>query len=418
VLRNRPGTFAALIAVLAGGNELVTLSPFHGDVRLAEDIRDLAPDVVVASEPDWSRPVVRGAVSEVGALGIDAGDGERALRLRGAGPATLRATAPPGDPVAVLMLTSGTTGRPKRVPLGYRKLTAAFAAAGTPTDGEGVRLHTRPTILWASLVHIGGLYFAVANVASGRPTALLEKFAVEPWAELVRTLRPALVGLPPAAMRMVLRSDLLASTFDGVRAATSGTAALPVEDADAFTARFGIPVLSVYGATEFAGAIAGWDLTLWEQWGEAKRGSVGRAHHGIELRIVDRETGEPLPAGERGVLEARGATTTATAPTAATSRPQRRVIEVPLHRVCRPKSKLRCELSQENTLSLFPTPPEGKRWRSSRSAISRRRSAPGAGRPSARRSTPCRSTWRRAARWRSSASPEPVSRPRAGWCCA
>jgi acyl-CoA synthetase (AMP-forming)/AMP-acid ligase II len=306
VLRNRPGTFAALIAVLAGGHELVTLSPFHGDVRLAEDIRDLAPDVVVAGEGDWSRPVVRGAVSEVGALGIDAGDGEQALRARAAAPVPLRATAAPGDPVAVLMLTSGTTGRPKRVPLGYRKLVAAFEAGGTPIADEPIRLHTRPTILWASLVHIGGLYFAVANVAAGRPTALLERFAVEPWAELVRTLRPALVGLPPAAMRMVLQSDLPVSTFAGVRAATSGTAALPVADAEAFTARFGLPVLSVYGATEFAGAIAGWDLRLYEEWGEAKRGSVGRAHHGIALRIVDRDTGEPLAAGERGLLEARG----------------------------------------------------------------------------------------------------------------
>jgi long-chain acyl-CoA synthetase len=308
VLRNRPGTFAALIAALAGGHEVVTLSPFHGDVRLAEDIRDLAPDVVVAGEQDWARPVVRAAGADVGALGIDAGDGERALRPRtsnssGTGRVP-RATATPGDPVAVLMLTSGTTGRPKRVPLGYRKLAAAFAAAGSPVSAE-VRLHTRPTILWASLVHIGGLYFAVANVATGRPTALLEKFAVAPWAELVRTLRPALLGLPPAALRMVLQSDLAASTFDGVRAATSGTAALPVEDAEAFTARFGLPVLTVYGATEFAGAIAGWDLALHERWGTAKRGSVGRPHHGVELRI-DRESGVPLPASATGLLEARG----------------------------------------------------------------------------------------------------------------
>ncbi|WP_181784560.1 class I adenylate-forming enzyme family protein, partial [Pseudonocardia pini] len=254
---------------------------------------------------DWSRPVVRGAVAEVGALGIEAGEGEQALSPRERG-RVVRATATPGDPVAVLMLTSGTTGRPKRVPLSYRKLVAAFEAGGTPIAAEPIRLRARPTILWASLVHIGGLYFAVANVAAGRPTALMERFAVEPWAELVRTLRPALVGLPPAAMRMVLQSDLPASTFAGVRAATSGTAALPVEEADAFTARFGLPVLSVYGATEFAGAIAGWDLRLYEEWGAAKRGSVGRAHHGITLRIVDRDSGEPLPAGERGLLEARG----------------------------------------------------------------------------------------------------------------
>jgi long-chain acyl-CoA synthetase len=65
-------------------------------------------------------------------------------------------------------------------------------------------------------------------------------------------------------------------------------------------------VLGNYGATEFAGAIAGWTLKDKKQWGPRKRGSVGRAHHGIELRIVDGETGAVLPPGQTGLLEARG----------------------------------------------------------------------------------------------------------------
>ena len=56
-------------------------------------------------------------------------------------------------------------------------------------------------------------------------------------------------------------------------------------------------MLGTYGATEFAGAIAGWTLKDKKQWGPRKRGSVGRAHHGIELRIVDPDTGAVLPAG-------------------------------------------------------------------------------------------------------------------------
>ena len=65
-------------------------------------------------------------------------------------------------------------------------------------------------------------------------------------------------------------------------------------------------MLGTYGATEFAGAIAGWTLKDKKQWGPRKRGSVGRAHHGIELRIVDPDTGDVLPAGQTGLLEARG----------------------------------------------------------------------------------------------------------------
>jgi acyl-coenzyme A synthetase/AMP-(fatty) acid ligase len=106
---------------------------------------------------------------------------------------------------------------------------------------------------------------------------------------------------------MVLQSDLPDDTFDGVEQVSSGTAPLAPDDADRFTARFGVPVLSVYGATEFAGAIAGWDLALYQEWWTAKRGSVGRPFRGIELRIVDRTTGERVSASAVGALEAKGA---------------------------------------------------------------------------------------------------------------
>jgi len=105
---------------------------------------------------------------------------------------------------------------------------------------------------------------------------------------------------------MVLQAGVPAETFDSVRAVGSGTAPLPPELAEEFEERYGIPVLCTYGATEFAGAIARWTLNDKKQWGPRKRGSVGRAHHGIELRVVDPETGEVLPAGQTGLLEARG----------------------------------------------------------------------------------------------------------------
>jgi long-chain acyl-CoA synthetase len=306
VLRNRPGHLAALVAVIATGREIVTLSPFHGDVALAEDITTLTPQVVVAGAEDWARSGVAAAVAKVGAVPLETSEDDRPLRGRPADWPIAPCAAERGD-VAVLMQTSGTTGRPKRIELTYRKLTAAFEASGTPVAATEVRLHTHPSILWASLVHIGGLYFAIANVAAGLQTALLERFDVQKWAALVRRTRPRRVRLAPTALRMVLQSDLPADAFDGVEQVSSGTAALPPDDADRFTARFGVPVLSVYGATEFAGAIAGWDLALYQEWWTAKRESVGRAFRGVALRIVDRTTGEPLPAGSVGVLEAKGA---------------------------------------------------------------------------------------------------------------
>src|SRR6266581_3200748 len=246
VLRNRPGPLAALIATLGTGREVVTLSPHLGDIGLERDVVDLAPDVVVAEDADWARDAVLVSSKAVRAIGL------------------------------------------------------VFDEAHEP------HLRSRTDILWASLAHISGLYFAIAQAVEGRSIALLEKFEVGPWTALVKRHRPGYVRLAPTALRMVLQAGVPADTFESVRAVGSGTAPLPPELAEEFEERYGIPVLGTYGATEFAGAIAGWTLKDKKQWGARKRGSVGRAHHGIELRIVDPDTGDVLPAAQTGLLEARG----------------------------------------------------------------------------------------------------------------
>jgi long-chain acyl-CoA synthetase len=305
VLRNRPGPLVALIATLGTGREVVTLSPHLGDIGLQRDIVDLAPDAVVAEDADWARDAVLLSAKAVGAIALRTGT-DRALAAQPVRWAPSPSLQDPGD-VAVLMMTSGTTGRPKRVELTYDRMTAAFHAAGLVLDdARAPRLRSTTDILWASLAHISGLYFAVAQTVEGRSVALLEKFEVGPWAELVRRHRPGYVRLAPTALRMVLHAQVPIDTFASVRAVGSGTAPLPPELAEEFERRYGLPVLGTYGATEFAGAIAGWTLKDKKQWGARKRGSVGRAHAGIELRVVDAVTGDVLPAGQTGLLEARG----------------------------------------------------------------------------------------------------------------
>ncbi|ROO87483.1 acyl-CoA synthetase (AMP-forming)/AMP-acid ligase II [Actinocorallia herbida] len=304
ILRNRPGPVAAAVATIGTGRQLVTLSPQLGDDGLAADIVDLAPDVLIAEDQDWARPATLSAAERCGAIALRTGS-DRAL---GAQPVawTANPALRSADDIAVLMMTSGTTGRPKRIELTYDRMVAAFRAAGTDLGDTAPRLRGRPAILWASLAHISGLYFAIAYVLEGRGIALMEKFDVDAWVELVRRHRPGFVRLAPAALRMVLQAQVPLDVFKGVRAIGSGSAPLPPELAEEFEKRYGVPVLGTYGATEFAGAIAGWTLADKVEWGGAKRGSVGRAHHGIELRIVDRDTAAVLTAGAIGLLEARG----------------------------------------------------------------------------------------------------------------
>ena len=141
------------------------------------------------------------------------------------------------------------------------------------------------------LVHLGGLFRVLQCVNDGRSFCLLERFRVDEWADAVRRHRPRTVSLVPAALRMVLDADLDPADLASVRSVVSGTAPLAPDDADAFREKYGVPVLISYAATEFGGGVAGWNLADHEQFWATKRGSVGRAHPGCELRVVDPDTG-------------------------------------------------------------------------------------------------------------------------------
>jgi acyl-coenzyme A synthetase/AMP-(fatty) acid ligase len=113
------------------------------------------------------------------------------------------------------------------------------------------------------------------------------------------------VSLVPSALRMVLDADVAPEDLAGIQVVTSGSAKLDADVQLAFERRYGIPVLPSYGATEFAGGVAGWTLPLHREWGETKRGSVGRPQPGREVRVVHPDAGDPLPVDEVGLIEIR-----------------------------------------------------------------------------------------------------------------
>ncbi len=205
------------------------------------------------------------------------------------------------------MLTSGTTGPAKRIPLTYETLSRVMAGAKhyEGKKASELRLRSGVAIVNAPLVHLGGLFRVVQCVSDGRSFCLLEKFRLDDWVDAVRRHRPNTVSLVPTALRMVLDADLDPQDLSSVRSVISGTAPLSPDDADAFYAKYGVPVLISYAATEFGGGVAGWNLADHKQYWAAKRGSVGRAHAGCELRIVEPETGTPLAPDTAGLLEVK-----------------------------------------------------------------------------------------------------------------
>jgi acyl-CoA synthetase (AMP-forming)/AMP-acid ligase II len=302
VLENRPEHVAVVAALVATNRCLVTLSPLQPPERLAADIGRSEVPVVVASPEALERPGILAAITAAPALAVEL-DAEGSLRLVGGSLPSGELTAPAG--VAVEMLTSGTTGPPKRVRLTEHQLDVSMSSSAQLPRG-GSLLSSSVAVVSTPLVHIGGLWGALSTLHVGRRIALLPRFQLDTWVRAVEKHRPRAAGLVPAAMRSVLDANIAPERLASLQVVTSGTAPCPPDLADALTERYGIRVLMTYGATEFAGAVAGWTLPLHKEWWDRKKGSAGRPFPGVTLRVTG-EDGNVLPPGETGTLEIRTA---------------------------------------------------------------------------------------------------------------
>ncbi|OBB18514.1 AMP-dependent synthetase [Mycobacteriaceae bacterium 1482268.1] len=296
LLRNRPTHVAAFLGVLMAGGTVVVINPSRGEDRTKADIAALDLPVLIGDPADLTNLV--GPDSTSTALAISALDDEPRLVTAGAGHDRVK----PG--VAVRMLTSGTTGPPKRIDLTYDMLAHSVMGPDPSRSPSPAEVRRGVAIVNAPLVHIGGVFRVLQCVVEARPFALLDRFELDTWADAVRRHRPRAVSLVPAALRMVLHSALSREDLNGIRVVTSGTAPLSADDADAFQQKFGIPVLTSYAATEFGGGVAGWTLADHQKFWTVKRGSVGRANPGAKLRVVD-DDGNVLGPDQPGLLEVK-----------------------------------------------------------------------------------------------------------------
>ena len=309
MLRNRPGHLAAILAVLSTDRCLVSLNPILPDDKLFADVTGLGLPAIIADESDVARAGITEAFAQAGTAVLAIGarlEGVRALP----GFESPRGSVTTSPGVAIEMLTSGTTGSPKRVPLTRAAFDASFAGFAryerNREHGAKAQLRSGVTMVNNPLTHIGGIYGCIGALAAGRKIGLLEKFTVDSWVEAIRRNRPKVAGAVPSAVRMLLEAEVDPADLSSLSALISGTAPLSPDLVDAFLEKYGIPILGNYGATEFAGAIAGWTLDDFKANWAAKRGSVGRVQSNIAARVVDPESGVEVPHGEEGLLELKG----------------------------------------------------------------------------------------------------------------
>lgn len=215
------------------------------------------------------------------------------------GPARPVELAQPDD-VAMILHTSGTTSRPKRVPLRHRNLTAsARNIAGTYALSE------RDTALCVMpLFHIHGISASLnATLASGGTVICPAGFDALKFWGIVDAFKPTWYSAVPTMHQMLLaraEGNLATIRANPFRFARSSSAPLPPVIMERLEEVLQAPVLESYGMTEASHQMASNPLPP----GTRKGGKVGIGF-GVDVGIMN-DAGELLPQGEVGEVVVRG----------------------------------------------------------------------------------------------------------------
>jgi long-chain acyl-CoA synthetase len=304
--RNRPLSVAALLELLIAGRSIVMIYAFQSAAAIARDVESLRLAAVVGDRQDWSVEAIAAARSAGTAairLDPDSPDGGAIALVPEAalcGPGPHR---PPFAVAGIEMLTSGTTGTPKRVAMDFDIIFRSMVGESTVLADAAPDRPQTPGLLIYPFGNISGLYTFLPVAASGRPTLMVEKFNLPDWLDYVKRFRPLRASLPPAGIQMLLDADIPPGDISGIEAIHSGAARLDPHVQARFERLYGIPILLGYGATEFGGPVTNMTLEDARAFGESKRGSVGRVWAGARLRILDPDTLEELPNGAEGLIE-------------------------------------------------------------------------------------------------------------------
>ncbi|VTU14936.1 putative sulfoacetate--CoA ligase [Variovorax sp. SRS16] len=205
----------------------------------------------------------------------------------------------PGD-TAFVLFTSGTTGKPKRVPLSQQQLvrSAHHIAQHLDLRPEDRALCVMPAYHSHGLV--GGL---LTPLAAGSSVVCAPVFDASEFLRWVREFRPTWYTASPtvhhAAVEQLTR-DRAAMPAHSLRLIRSASSTLPAELLSRMEDAWGVPVIQSYGMTETATQLASNPLPP----GVRKADSVGRPV-GAALRVIDDE-GHALPAGQAGAVIAHG----------------------------------------------------------------------------------------------------------------
>jgi malonyl-CoA/methylmalonyl-CoA synthetase len=303
-LRNRevgPGD----VILLASPSSLALITAYLGVLRLGA--------TVLLANPDYTGAELGHLISDSGAA-LALASGAALARARGTAASGLREvvdldelmTELPGaevaplardpDSVALLAYTSGTTGKPKCVPLTHANLLASVRGymLAWRWRAEDILVHGLP------LFHQHGLGAVHATLLGGSRAVILPRFESGAASEAIAAARATVLFCVPAMYERLVRWEGIESAELGsLRLLVSGSAPLSPSLAREVTRLVGQAPVDRFGTTE-----SGLDVSNPYD-GPRRVGTVGLALPGVELAIVDGD-GVPLAADSDGEIVVRG----------------------------------------------------------------------------------------------------------------
>ncbi|MDB5328181.1 MAG: putative linear pentadecapeptide gramicidin synthetase LgrB [Phycisphaerales bacterium] len=241
-----------------------------------------------------SLPVVELTLDPAGQIGGYLSATTIAAPKEGHSPTAVRKDA------ALLLFTSGTSARPRLVPLTHANLAAAAVSIQSALELTAADrcLGVMP------LYHIHGLSLLFATIAAGGSYIGMSGFTPDAFYDALRIHRPTWYSASPTIHRILLEQVTRLggeATRSGLRFIRSASAPMPPTLIADIERAFGVPFIEAYGMTEAAPQIASNRLPP----AARKPGSVGIAS-GPDVAILD-DAGQLLPAGGVGEIAVRGA---------------------------------------------------------------------------------------------------------------
>jgi oxalate---CoA ligase len=298
-LSNGPDMVQLMLAITVLGAAAAPLNPVYTHSEYVFYLTDIAPRVFVipASRPAAAISAAeKCSITVITARSGDAGPPVLLVDDKELLPATGFESGQPDD-VGVVLHTSGTTSRPKQVPLRQRNLMASTRtiAAHYGLGSADVSFCVMP------LFHVHGLVASTfAALAGGGSVIVPRRFTPQRFWRQAREHGATWLSAGPTLHQMILERADEGGAPAALRFARSCSSALSPALMERAERGYGVPMLEAYGMTEASHQMASNPLPPGKRIG----GSVG-VPTGTEIGIADRE-GTMLPEGSPGEVVIRG----------------------------------------------------------------------------------------------------------------